>query len=347
MFRRILVPLDGSKRAEQAIPVAARIARAAGGSVILLQVGVQFNDYAWSSMGVAIMPETFEEEEASIKVYLTGVAAREVLEGVGTTTRVVYGSPAETILAEASQEQADLIVLCSHGYTGVKRWMLGSVAQKVARHSPVPVLILREDRGVPSLQVAKGARSTRVMVALDGSPLAESALGPATDLSIALSAPQPGVLDLVRVVPLSHNTGGGWEDEAIAARKIQAFSEAKTYLKMVEQQISTAEMTPQRLQTRTSVVLSPDVASALVTVAESGEVAGMGQIDEITACDVIVMATHGRGGIERWMMGSVTERVLETTKLPLLIIRPQSLEPGSRMPSSERAREEHSTAARS
>ncbi len=104
------------------------------------------------------------------------------------------------VLATARSWHADLIVLRSHGRTGLMRWILGSVAHKIALHRPVPVLLLRAQGHGLSVQ---GERPIRILVGLDGSPLAETALAPVAALSAALSAPAPGELSLVRVLPLS------------------------------------------------------------------------------------------------------------------------------------------------
>src|ERR1700694_936410 len=145
MFKHILVPLDGSMRAESAIPVAARIARASGGSVLLLRVVTAPIDFAWYSMESPIgMQGVLDADIDNATAYLAKIAEMEVLAGVETKREVIPGNPALTIKSVTRSSKTDLIVMCSHGETGFKRWMLGSIAQKVARFSPVPVLVLRE-----------------------------------------------------------------------------------------------------------------------------------------------------------------------------------------------------------
>jgi len=177
MFRRIIVPLDGSERAEQALPVAAHLAQSSGGTVVLLQVFAISSGAAWQVMeGSPWVQEELDTERVSVKSYLEKVASKEALLDVATEIVVADGMPAEQILKVADAQQANLIVMCSHGYTGFKRWVIGSVAQKVARHGHVLVLILREGAGVPSSLHPEGPRSVRVMVPLDSSELAEAAL---------------------------------------------------------------------------------------------------------------------------------------------------------------------------
>src|SRR5947209_11603435 len=140
MFKTILVPLDGSTRAEQALPVAARIARNSGGSIVLLRVVTAPIDFAWSIMeSPMMMQEAIDEDIAKAKEYLNTITALAVLDGIAVKTEVLPGDAALTILPVARSSHADLIVMCSHGETGLKRWMMGSVSHKVARHSPIPV----------------------------------------------------------------------------------------------------------------------------------------------------------------------------------------------------------------
>jgi nucleotide-binding universal stress UspA family protein len=316
MFQRILVPLDGSERAERAIPVAACLARIASGSITFLRVVTSPIEFAWQAMESSIGTQgALEADQTRAADYLAQVAGSHELAGVETKTQLLSGVPAEKILAVARPEQVDLIVLCSHGETGFKRWMLGSVAQQVTRHSPVPVLVLHERGGVPTNLHPEGLCPVRVLVALDGSSFAETVLAPAAYLSAVLSAPLQGALHLARVLPLSAN-------EVATVRK-QALSNATTYLQTVEQRLQEGDLAHLHLQVTSSVVVDTDVASTLIEIAEVDE--EMEDIEGFKQCDVIAMATHGRSGVERLVMGSVTERILGTTKLPLLIVRPRKM----------------------
>ncbi len=312
MFQRILVPLDGSDRAEQAIATAANLARVSNGSIVLLQV---VNPDTTHVETPAISIGILDAEIEHAKQYLAMIAACNVLSGIGVTTEVLTGDPALTIFPAAHAHQADLIIMCSHGSTGVRRWGIGSVSQKVARCSPLPVLILREGAGVPTNLHPGGIRPVRVQVALDGSPLAEAALLPAAQLSAALSAPAPGALHLVHVLPFSTQ-----DEQAI---RESAQKEAETYLQTIQQRLHTEDAADLKLQITTLVETNTDVADALICMAENSE--GMEADENFAGCDCIAMATHGRGGLQRWLIGSITERVLHATKLPLLIIRPQKV----------------------
>lgn len=328
MFKRILVPLDGSPRAESAIPVAARIARTLGSSVVLLQVATTPLDYGPyytqpSKYSKAVIDTELEEANK----YLQGVAKSSELAGVNTEVKALTGAVAPEILDHSLH--ADLIVMSSHGYSGLARWMLGSVADKVTRHSPIPVLVLREGGPVPA---AATQQTVQALVSLDGSPLSEAVLEPAAHLVAALAeaTSRQGVLHLLRVVDLP--ASGKFKSDAHIDSGVreQARHEAEVYLAALADRLLEDELAYPDIAIATSVEFDPDVAEAIVQMAERGNF------------DMIAMATHGRGGLERWAMGSVTERVLNATKLPLLIMRPQQVQAG---PESKGGKETESVVA--
>jgi len=335
MFTKILVPLDGSKRAESALPVAARIAKASGGSIVLMRVALIPSDYSRYmevgsmaasyalSLEVPSAQEIIDGELDAAKSYLERIAKSGVLTGITTVTKALIGSVAQAILSTAQSLDVDLIAMCSHGYSGLKRWMIGSVAQKVALHSTVPVLVLRESAGIPTNLYPNGLRPVRILVALDGSALSEIALAPAAQLSAALSAPGQGALHLVQIIHFPELEGDGQYGTMSETRKL-AVSTAQAYLTTVKQRLTEGDLATLNLQVTSSVMTNTDVADTLIGMAELGE--GMEVEQGFNGCDVIAMATHGRGGLERWVVGSVTERVLGATKLPLLIVRSHKLD---------------------
>ncbi len=339
MFERILVPLDGSPRAERALPVAARIARRSGSTIVLLRVAAIPAEYAPAMYASALSATPFyaqellEAELAKARYYLADVAQSEQLAGIRTETAVLSGAAAPAILAVAGGDHGqlvDLIVLCSHGRSGFTRWALGSVAQKVARHSPVPVLVLREGSPEHEDRLAEVPSSPCALVALDGSRLAEAALVPAAQLVAALAAPAQGALHLALVVPLPTIRSEHEDQRHDGKVREQALREATTYLSAVADGLRHGLAAELNVKVTWSATVNEDVADALLRMAELGEETGT---YEIAGCDLIAMATHGRGGFARWMIGSITERVLTGTTLPLLIIRPQEQHaPGTSQP---------------
>lgn len=324
MYKQILVPLDGSERAERAVPVAARIARATGGTVVLLQVANLIFEYGpYLGQGPVITTDVVEQELESAKVYLTTIAESTALDGVKTEIEAMPGMEAQTILTYAQLRNADLIVMCSHGRSGFKRWALGSVAQKIVRHSSIPVLVLRKDTPKPEELLTGSLQPLRMLIGLDGSPLAEAVLSPAAYLTAALNVSAQGELHLVQVVT-SPAARPSLKPEEADVIKERAIRDASMYLSNITTTFSQGLGTELGLNITWSVAVGEDIASELIDRAELG--------NESKACDMIAVATHGRSGAERWMLGSVAERILTDAKLPLLVIRPQQLStlgPGS------------------
>ena len=306
MFKQILVPLDGSSRAEQALPVVARLARASGGTIVLMRVAKLPMDYGGGFTQVPLLTEQIIETELdNADDYLKSVATSDTFRGITVKTEAMFGQPLQDILSVAESRQVDLIVICSHGRTGLKRWALGSIAQGLAHQSSVPLLVLREGGRVIALSNADVTHFPSAIVALDGSPFAETVIVPAANLVAALAMPNEGILHLTQVV-----TG----------TKEEAQKYAKAYISGVAERLKQT-LKGLNLSITWSLLRDVDVAGAIVDVAEHGE--NRGKTTGVSGGDLIAMSTHGRGGLERLMMGSVTERVLHSTSLPMLIVRPQ------------------------
>jgi nucleotide-binding universal stress UspA family protein len=320
MFHHILVPLDGSSRAEQAIPVAARLAHTSGGTVVLLRAAALPPALVtYPPAGPGTIPTIIDADFEKVKNYLQHMTSLDSLRDVHVETEVIAGAAAATILSVAETQPIDLIVMYSHGYSGMKRWTLGSVAEKVAHSAPVPVLVLRE--GGPALvgtpPYAEGP--VRALVPLDGSVQAKAALVPAAQLIAALSAPGPGALHLTRVVVLPDAAKiSQSEREAIMHKAKQYLS---TTVEHLREGLVASPVADLHLTITWSVTIDDDIASGIIRMAEDGE--GTEGAGVFGGCDLIAMATHGYSGFQRWTLGSVTDRVLHATRLPLLIVRPQ------------------------
>ena len=148
MFQRILVPLDGTTLSEKAIPAAAWIAHASGGTIVFVNVvlpPVELGTYS-TDRTFALKPSAFEQREVEATSYLSGILTTYAneLAGIPTETEVTAGAAASEVYTEARLEHVDLIVLSSKDEMGLKRWVFGSLAQEVVRLSHVPVLVLPE-----------------------------------------------------------------------------------------------------------------------------------------------------------------------------------------------------------
>lgn len=143
MYKKILVPLDGSELAEQVLPHVSQLAGCTGAEVALLRVpGEPVYDYLVPDPEIAV--EMRHDIETAAQVYLDEVAAEFRAMNLAVSTLVVWGAPIQdTIIEVARQIQADLIAMSTHGRSGFARLVIGSVADDVVRHAPVPVLLVR------------------------------------------------------------------------------------------------------------------------------------------------------------------------------------------------------------
>src|SRR5262249_19814602 len=155
---------------ERALPIAARLARASGGTLILLNaVDILLPYISYEAVQPFIIQEDIDLSLNKAKEYIERVSARNDLAGIELKKQVVLGHPAEVILSVTEKQAADLIVMCSHGRTGLKHWLIGNTAEKILRHSPIPVFMLHGGRLLNIHQHANGTHFIRAIVPLDAS----------------------------------------------------------------------------------------------------------------------------------------------------------------------------------
>jgi nucleotide-binding universal stress UspA family protein len=189
MFRKLLVPLDGSQLAANALPSALALAQASDGLVLLLRVPV-YQKQSLPAKVTAVYnrlrpPEEKEWVRHRVERYLRSVRLVTLGREIAFETLVIDGDPAGVIVDTAEAQDVDLIVMSTHGRGGLVRWWLGSVTEKVLRATTRPILIVSSDK-LP----------TRTLVTLDGSTAAEAALEPARYMADTLGTP----LYLLRVL---------------------------------------------------------------------------------------------------------------------------------------------------
>lgn len=302
MFTKILVPLDSSDLAEYALSPAIRLAGQFEGELVLLHVldhQTVFIPEGPDLMGQISFPESaFSQEGIAAREYLTGLNHKI---GMGQPnfncyTRLEDGDPASRILDTAVEEKVDLIVMSTHGYSGVTRWVLGSVAEKVMRHAPCPVLVIRSHDPI-----------RQVLITLDGSALAEASLPNGLVVAQALGAD----VTLLRVDDGSDQVDPKEVRElnrgepGLGERYQQSiYQNADEYLARIQQQYQRDDLVID------TAVRYGKPASTILNFAETHNV------------DLIIMSTHGRSGLARWRYGSITEKVLRSAECAMLISRP-------------------------
>ncbi len=312
MITHILVPLDGSRLAATALPYALALARAADARISLLSV-VEFPPER-AGMPSAAAREGDGRHVTESTAYLESVATAVRADGLAATTVVRHGNPASEILAASEDEGCSLIVISTHGRTGLERLRIGSVAQHVLRHAIIPILVVRPGDDAATEGAATIAAIT---VALDGSGLAEEALPIATRIATALSIP----LTLLRIIPsLTSLASTGWgagyaayypvTDEMVADED----QGVREYLEAVATRLRAPGLD---VQTRWEHSVTSRAAE-MIAAALAKQPAG-----------IAVMASHGRGGVLRWALGSTAEEVLDQSPCPILIVRAGTTAAGS------------------
>jgi nucleotide-binding universal stress UspA family protein len=302
MFRKILVPLDGSANAEQAIPVAIAIARGARAAIDLLRVHQPLQIQVVKAFQELEHANWHAENEA---LDILAEETRRTVD-VPVTHAVLSGDPATVICSRALDEGSDLVVMTSHGRTGFSRAWLGSVADAVVRRAAVPVLMLRSAEAFDE-HARTAPRFGRILVPLDGSSTAAMVLEPAAALArsgdatlVLLRVVQP--VPMASVPPMGFAGGAVVEDEA--ATHLLA-RQAKGDLETAARELAELGVTA----VERHVIVEPGVGRAILDFANRHRV------------DLIAMTSHGRGA-SRLVIGSIADKLLRGSSLPILLRRP-------------------------
>jgi len=289
MSLSLLVPLDRSSFAEQALPLALSIARRANGRLDLVEVHALYAAEGSTGGWLPFDPSRDAECKQQEQLYLDAMAKWVTsVSPVSVTTSVLSGSAvlpetvADGILERASAGKADLIAMTTHGRGLLSRFWLGSVGDEIIRKAPMPVLLLRPSEKAPNL--IPEPVLDNILIPLDGSALAEQVLEPALELARLMEAR----CSLLRVV-----------------ESRPASAEAEVYLERVA-----ARLGQQGLQLRTRVVVARHPVEAILKEAET------------QASNLIALATHGRGGFKRLLVGSVADKLIRSAAPPVLVCPP-------------------------
>ena len=299
MYTRMLIPLDGSKLAENVLPYARTLAGALDLRIELLSV-VDTMDFARTTHAghVRDFDPIIEAAVREGEQYLEGVARS--FTGRNVTCVVEQGQADQIIIEKAAGDKETLIGMATRGRSGIHRWLMGSVAEKVLRGATNPLLLVRGDEEGKS----DGAATLKsIVVPLDGSKLAETVLPRAVDLAKKLSLEI--VLTRAYQIPLS-NYGGA---EAAYIPNPNALmnvvkEEAGAYL-----EAKVNELRQNGVEKVSSILLLGSGADEIIDLART------------TPDNLIAMCTHGRSGVKRWALGSVTEKVVRHSGDPVLVVR--------------------------
>lgn len=310
MYRRMLVPLDGSKLAEETFPYAQELAGRLDLDLHFLHVC----DPLESPMRQIYLDKMAESVRAQIQKIQATTVGKTAIRPIEVRGKVVKGYPAEEILKYAEENTIDIILMATHGAGGVRRWALGSVAYQVLHSSKIPVWLIRS--GLPKEIVYDQLPHRTILVPLDGSKLAESALPHAEALAkqrgthvidiLLLSVYAPSIYpafyyfqtDDLPTVPSKY---ADYVQQVIDIIK----ERCEKYLKKIANQLISNGM-----RVKTEAILG-DVSEEIIKYATKNP------------SQLIVMASHGHSGIDHLAFGSITEKILLNTNAPIFVVIPK------------------------
>jgi nucleotide-binding universal stress UspA family protein len=303
MFLKILVPLDGSEVAECVLPHVQALASGSNNAVVSFI-------YVVAPLDTPMIDTKYKNKiEAEAKKaagdYLKKLISRSGLKEKATAN-VVIGKVADTIADYAYKNKLDLIVMATHGRSGVSRWFYGSVADKVVHEAKTPVWLVKAD----SCHKASYAlnRKLRILIPLDGSEVAESVLKQLREINKQFPKNKQDII-LTRVCEIFSPPVGyppplsmSWE-ESLAYEKKRCMAICQDYLSRIQD-----KLTASGIKTRTEVP-EGNPAEVLIDYINKNSI------------DLVILSTHGRTGFSKWAFGSIAEKVLKGSESPVLLIR--------------------------
>lgn len=285
MLQQILVPLDGSGEAESVLPYLRDLAPRFDSRVHILGVGIGTRTRRVNRL---------------LEDYINRTALSLRGDNIKAEPVVLYGIAADKILDFIIQKEIDLIIMATHGRSGVTRWWMGSVAEKVISEAPSPVLLVRSKRRKKTKGAGKLHFLDKILAPLDGSDIGQAALPYIETLAIEARA-SVSLLQIVSppgTVEASLLGGPDWR------KFVKAMQDAgEDYLKVIAQKFN-----EKGIKTVYEVV-SGDPADKIVEYAEDNKMS------------LIAMSTHGRTGLARWVLGSVADKILHGSTMPILLVR--------------------------
>jgi len=308
LYKRLLVPLDGSALAEKALPYAEELAIKLGAEVVIVNVRMPSEDpdkpefRAYISKTAAVTEQNIKKSPA----LKGGEKVKVVSAIIGSKGPLIHAG--EQIVDYAEKESISLIIIATHGRTGIRRWTLGSTANKVARAAKCPVLLVRAGASLP-----RALRLEKLLVPLDGSKEAEATLDHIGWLAPRLKA-KVTLLNVVETLyhlypspeTVGYFGGGGIIRVPYTKEEMQpAVTTAEKYVKNVNGKLTSDGIT----------------SGYEVRVGAAGE--EIIAAEKETGADMVAMSTYGHSGFGRWDHGSIADKVMHGGNTPLLLIRPK------------------------
>jgi nucleotide-binding universal stress UspA family protein len=314
-MKTVLVPLDGSAIARQSLPYAQMLATLLSARIHLLRVISDVDrDHMLSSESLLLYDMGHAREMAHERTQRVWAMLQEhavtYLEvqaqplrhaGFDVTTEVRIGMPPEQIVQVAARESVTLMVMATHGYSGLRRWALGSVTDKVVQTTATPVFVVRSTE----TELTEPVYLKRLMVPLDGSELSRQALPCALELATCAHA------ELLLLRAMGPRLQEFYEVGSISGQAVPLYNQVQ-WTEQRRQMTRDLDATAGKLRHYdlpiATHVMDGYPAEVIVDEAARHNV------------DAIVMATHGYGGLQRWALGSVADKVLHATTTPLILV---------------------------
>lgn len=295
MFRRLLVPLDGSPFAASVVPLALDLARRADGEVrfVVVTPPPPVSDGTVTVLNPSLAPSMRTENRR----YLDDLLAREASKGVKMSSELLDGPVVDTLADAIRAHNSDLVVLATHGRGGFSRFWLGSTATGLIRQSPAPLLLLRPGEG----ELLPPVRPKRVLLPVDGSGVGDAIIWEAVDFA-GTDGVEYHVVQVIPPVPVVLSAASPARDEKLFAERQAAALEA---LASVREGFAARGAT-----CKASILVAENVSEELIDYADR------------EGCDLIAMGTHGRSGVGRMLIGSVADKVIRGSKVPMLLRGP-------------------------
>lgn len=300
MFQNVLVSLDGSHFSELALPLAIRVAKAAGARLHVVRVHIP-------PVSPTDAPADWDFDELvreRERDHLQAAADRARASGVESSCELLEGPVARGIERYIDALGIDLVVMTTHGRNGLRRAVLGSVAEQCVRMTHVPMLLLHPHSAEDEVTTHPES-IRRVLVALDGSPESEQVLTAAVDMAALTGAR----ITLTMVATAPFDIAATIGTEALREYLEHAREQANEYLQRVAQR------------------LPPSARVDVIALSADRPADGILRCREEHGADLIAMATHGRSGWSRIAVGSVAESVLHRSPVPVLVLRPPKPQP--------------------
>lgn len=297
MYRHIMVPLDGSRFAESALPLALAISRHTGAAIHLITVQEPIPSFAYDEWENAA-EEWTQSYQANVLERVRGRTTTEVTADLGA------GHVVEVLEQEAERNAVDLIVMATHGRGMFSRAWLGSVADAFLHHTSRPLLLVRPEESGAQPDLSRSVELTRMLIPLDGTELSESVLDHAVEFGALFDAD----FHLLRVVPYPMQFNSPYLPHTMQMNQQfveEARDAAEDYL-----QEHVGRLRERGLRVDHNVVVVAQPGHGILSEAEGAD------------CDFIAMATHARTGLTRALLGSTADKVLRGSHFPILLYHP-------------------------